>query len=167
MVVQREVVPKVKALQGQKSISSDKLYLVLQQMVTMLSQDLSWMQALTAKQTFCWSIVASCCVKIPVTVDQFHLYGCIMACLGCIYNSYCNGKNLPEDKCMLFAEEVSQEITNVRKYEYTAVFSMSPSIVLCGILYGLIKYRVVLHLGPISEMSISDLQYTNDVTFGL
>ena len=90
-----------------------------------------------------------------------------MACLGCIYNSYCNGKNLPEDKCMLFAEEVSQEITNVRKYEYTAVFSMSPSIVLCGILYGLIKYRVVLHLGPISEMSISDLQYTNDVTFRL
>ena len=126
------MIPEVKALQGQKSVPSDKLYFVLQQIVTMLSQDLSWMQALTTKQSFCWGIVASCCVKIPVAVEQLHLYECVITCLGRIYNSYCNGKNFPEAKCMVSAEELSQEITstlseNIRKYESIVMFSMSSS----------------------------------------
>lgn len=123
-VVQREVVPEIKALQGEKTISSP-MYSVLHVTVTTLCKDLSWLQALTTKQRFCWGIIASCCGKIPVAKEQFdwvHQYKFLITHLGYIYNSYCAGKKLPEEKCLLSTESFPQEIAHspsedIRKYE--------------------------------------------------
>ena len=123
-VVQREVVPEIKALQGEKTISSP-MYGVLHVTVTTLCKDLSWLQALTTKQRFCWGIIASCCGKIPVAKEQFdwiHSYKFLITHLGYIYTSYCAGKKLPEQKCLLSAESFPQEIAHspsedIKKYE--------------------------------------------------
>lgn len=128
-VVQREVVPEFKALQGQKSMSSGPLDSVLNETVTALSSDLTWMQALTTKQQLHWGIVASCCGKILITKDHLdwvHLYESATECLGSIYNSYCKRKNLQGDKCLLSADELPKEIAqspseSVKKYEHTVM----------------------------------------------
>ena len=122
-VVRREVVPEIKDLQGEKSISSP-MYGVLHVTVTTLCRDLSWLQILTTKQRFCWGIIASCCERIPVAKEQFvwvNLYKFVITHLGYIYNSYCAGKKLPEEKCLLSAEGFPQEIAyspseDVRRY---------------------------------------------------
>ena len=124
-VVQREVVPEFKDLQGEKSISSRPLDSMLHETVAKLCNDLSWMQALTTKQQFCWGIIASCCGKIPINKEHFgwvHLYGSVVRRLGCIYNSYCKGNKLPEDKCLLSADGFPKEIAHspsesIRKYD--------------------------------------------------
>ena len=108
-------------LEGEKFISSP----VLQDMVTMLSQDLSWLQSLTPKQSFCWGIVASCCEKIPVTMRQIgwvHSYNFVITLLGHIYNFYCKGKNLPENESLLSANNLPDEIAHspsdsIRRYD--------------------------------------------------
>lgn len=108
-------------LEGEKFISSP----VLQDMVTMLSQDLSWLQSLTAKQSFCWGIVASCCEKIPVTKRQIgwvHSYNLVITHLGHIYNFYCKGKNLLENESLLSANNLPDEIAHspsdgIRRYD--------------------------------------------------
>lgn len=94
-VVQIKVVPELK-LPGEKYISSSPLYSALHEIVTTLSKDLSWLQALTTKQRFCWAIVASCCEKLTSTTKQIEWYTSFLVCLGRIYNSYWN--NLPEKK---------------------------------------------------------------------
>ena len=122
-VVRREVVPEIKDLQGEKTIPSP-LYGVLHVTVTTLCRDLSWLQTLTTEQQFCWGIIASCCEKIPVAKEQFawvHLYKYLITHLGYIYNSYCAGKKLPEEKCLLSAECFPNEIAyspsaDIRRY---------------------------------------------------
>ena len=122
-VVQREVVPEVKDLQGQTTIPSP-LYGVLHVAVTTLCRDLSWLQALTTKQRFCWDFIASCCKKIPVAKEQFdwvRSYKYLITHLGYIYDSYRAGKKLPEEKCLLSAEGFPNEIAcspseDIRRY---------------------------------------------------
>ena len=126
-VVQREVVPEFKALQGQKSMSSGPLDSVLHETITALCSDLTWMQALTTKQQLRWGIVASCCGKILITkehLDWVHLYEFAIECLGSIYNSYCKRKKLQEDRCLLSADGLPKEIAHspsesIKKYEHT------------------------------------------------
>ena len=121
-VVLREVVPEVKDLQ--RDTISSPFYGVLHVTVTTLCKDLSWLKALTPKQRFCWGIIASCCGKIPVTKEQFdwvQSYRFVITHLGYIYNSYCAGKKLPEEKRLLLAEGFSNEITyipseDIRRY---------------------------------------------------
>ena len=92
--------------------------------VTTLCKDLSWLKALTPKQQFCWGIIASCCGKIPVTKEQFdwvYSYKYLITHLGYIYNSYCAGKMLSEEKSLLSAEGFSNEIAyspseDIRRY---------------------------------------------------
>ena len=120
-VVQREVVPEIK----EDQFKNGPLCSVLREVVTTLSDDLSWLQATTIKQNFYWGIVASCCEKIPITTknfEWFHLYESVITCLGSIYNSYCTEKNLPEYKCLLSAKEFPQEVAHspsedIKKYE--------------------------------------------------
>ena len=127
MVVQREVVPEFKALQGNMFVTSSPLYSVLHMTVGTLAQDLSWLQALTMKQDFYWGIIASCCEKILVTEEKLEWvdsYESVIACLGGIYISYCEKKKLPKDNCLLCAEVYPQEIAqnpsgHIRKYELT------------------------------------------------
>ena len=117
-VVQRQVVPDFKALQRQQFISSSPLYSVLQNLVAILSQDLSWLQALNTKQNFRWGIIASCCEKIPISekrLEWVHLYEPAIVCLGGIYNSYFKWKELPVNKCLL----KHSPSDNIEKYELT------------------------------------------------
>lgn len=123
-VVRKEVVSEFKNLEGEKTIPSP-LYGVLHVTVTTLCKDISWLQTLTTKQWFCWGIVASCCEKIPVAKEQFdwiRLYKFLITHLGYIYNSYCVGKKVLEDKCLLLPEGFPKEIAHIssediRKYK--------------------------------------------------
>ena len=122
-VVQREVTSEIKNL-TEATIPSP-LYNVLHVAVATLCRDLSWLQTLTTKQRFCWAIIASFCKKIPVYKDQLdwvNLYNYLVTHLGYIYKSYCAGKKLPEEKCLLPAEGFPQEIVHspsedIRKYK--------------------------------------------------
>ena len=129
-VIQKEVIPELRSLQGQNFLSSPQLKSLLDWIVTTLCEDpASSLQALTAKQQFCWGIVACCCGKIPIAKDQLEwvdLYGFIIQHLGSIYSSYCKRKKLPKDKLLLSAESLPHEIThstseNIRKYEPTVM----------------------------------------------
>ena len=117
------MVPEIKVLQGEKNISSP-YYGVLDVTVTTLCRDLSWLQTLTTKQRFCWGIIASYCRKIPIAKEQFdwvHSYKYLITHLGYIYSSYCAGKKLSEEKCLLSAEGFPNEIVHspsedIRRY---------------------------------------------------
>ena len=132
-VIQMEIVPERKSLQEEK-FSSSPLYSVLWEIVIMLGRDISWLQSLTTKQNFCWGIIASCYEKIPITKQQFEwvqLYESVIACVGGIYYSCYNYKQLQEEKCLLSADGFPQEITvipsdNIRKYEFTLMYIILP-----------------------------------------
>lgn len=110
--------------------SSHSPYSVLKGIVATLCRDLSWLRAPTLKQNFHWGIVASCCEKIPITTKNLkwvHLCDSITS-LGSIYNCYCKEKKLPEEKCLLSAEKLPQDIVhseNIKKYMF-AVTRISP-----------------------------------------
>ena len=121
MVVEKEVVPDFQTLQ-EESIYTSPMYSALHLIVTTLCTDFTWLQAPSIKQKFCWSIVTSCCDKIPITKEHFiwaYLYNTAITCLAGIY---CNSKGKPK-----FAEGCSQDIahgsSDIRKYE---------SIVMCS-----------------------------------
>ena len=100
----QEVVPEIKALQGSKAVVDNNLLVVLNIVVDTLCQDLSWLQALTTRQRFCWGIVACCCSKIPISSDHFewtHTFSYIISQLGHIFHAYCSSKDLPEDERVL------------------------------------------------------------------
>ena len=125
-IIQMEMVPESKVLQEEKFTTS-LLCTVLQEIVTMLGRDISWLQFLTTKQNFCWGIIASCYEKITITKEQFEwvqLYESLITCVGEIYHLCYNNKQLQEEKCLLSADGFPQEITlipsdNIRKYELT------------------------------------------------
>ena len=100
----QEVVPEIKALQGSKAVADNNLHPVLHFAVNTLRKDLTWLQALTTRQRFCWGIVANCCSKIPISSDQFDWadsYSYVISQLGQIFYSYCSSKQLPEDERVL------------------------------------------------------------------
>ena len=119
-VVQRAVVQR-EVISGFKDVFSP-LHSVLDLTVTPLCKDLSWLQSPTKKQSFCWGIVASFCQSFPIAKKRFewvHSYAPVITCLGSIYMSYCMWKKLPEDKCLLSADEYPQEIVHsehIKKY---------------------------------------------------
>ena len=114
-VVQRAVVQR-EVISGFKDVEKfSPLYSVLKLTVTPLCKDLSWLQSPTTKQSFCWGVVASFCQSFPITNKHFewiHSYASVITCLGSIYMSYCKWKKLPEDKCLLSADEYPQEIVH-------------------------------------------------------
>lgn len=101
----QEVVPEFRALQGsQETDLNPDLLSVAQLTINTLIKDLSWLQALTTKQRFCWGIVGSLCAKIPISSDQFEWvlsYSYLITQLGFIYNAYCTGMRLAENERML------------------------------------------------------------------
>lgn len=120
-----EMVPERKVLQ-EENFTTSPLYTVLWEIVTMLGRDISWLQSLTTKQNFCWGIIASCYEKIPITNEQFEwvqLYESVITCVGGIYYSCYNYKQLQEKKCLLFADGFPRDHTIpsdiIRKYELT------------------------------------------------
>ena len=105
-VLQREVIPEFKVLKDIDSDAAENFRFVLQEAVGHLCKDLDWLQALTTKQKFCWGIVAACCSKIFVSIENFewvHSYDKVMVKLGRIYFTYCNGKKLADEKKIITA----------------------------------------------------------------
>ena len=114
------------------------MYSVLQLIVTTLCKDFSWLQALSIKQQFCWSIVTSCCGKILITKEHFYLYNSAITCLAGVCNSYCKWKG--KIRHPFSTEGYPQDIAhgpsdNIRKYEPT-VMCNTYSWLLCTFIDG-------------------------------
>ena len=113
-VVQKEVVPEFKTLQGKEALTSTMLNEVLKISVTELCRNLSWLTSLTAKQGFCWGIVATCCAKITLTADSFdwvHDYQFLISQLGHVYKAYCNGEGIRGEDEKLLKDQLPPNIT--------------------------------------------------------
>ena len=115
-VVHKAVVPEVKMLQGEESLSDASVKDVLTKSVTELCTNLNWLTSLTPKQGFCWGIVAACSAKIPVRVDSLlwlQDYNYLMNQLCHIYKAYCSAMNLQGAGQTLLKDEFP---ANVRQY---------------------------------------------------
>ena len=103
-------------------------------MVTSLSQDLSWLQTLTTRQSFYWGIIATCCEKIPITEKHFdwvYLYESAIRNLGLIYNSYCKEKELRPDKCLLSTDgfpQLSAHSKHIIKYDLNILHRLTIAV---------------------------------------
>ncbi len=95
-VVCQEVIPDFKVLQDLESNTgktSQTFKKVIKHSVDHLK--LCSSQDLTAKQTFCWGLVASSSSHVHVTDDNFewlHNYSYVISELGKLFNTYCDGK---------------------------------------------------------------------------
>ena len=79
---------------------------VLKHCVAYLCKDLGWLQALSAKQAFCWGLVTPYCSRIHVVPDHFewlHTYIYVITELSKIFITYCTTKEVSEDS----SEDVS------------------------------------------------------------
>jgi len=113
-VVQTEVVPEFKTLQGRDALTNSTLNEVLQISIAELCTNLSWLTSLTAKQGFCWGIVATCCAKITLTADSFdwfHDYQFLISQLGHVYKTYCNGEGIRGEDEKLLKDQLPPNIT--------------------------------------------------------
>ena len=113
-VVQKEVVPEFKTLQGEEALSSSTLKDILTKSVTKLCKKLDWLTSLTPKQCFCWGIVATCCTKIPIKADSFswiHDYEFLIHRLCHIYKAYCNGKAIRGEEDKVLKDELPVTVT--------------------------------------------------------
>ena len=116
-VLQKEVVPEFKMLQGEVSIPDTTVRNVLTKSVTELCRNLNWLTSLTPKQGFCWGIVATCSAKIPVRVDSLlwlQDYDYLINQLCHIYKAYCNGLELRGEDERRLKDELP---ANVRCYD--------------------------------------------------
>ncbi len=106
LVLHQEVIPEFKTLQDLESTTGPSRIFkaIIKYSIDYLCKSLSWLQALTAKQSFCWGLVASCSTRIRVTSDNFdwlHNYSYIISELSKLFNTYCTGKKLSEDQSIL------------------------------------------------------------------
>lgn len=114
-VLQKEVVPEFKTLQGEQSLSNATVKDVLTKSVTELCKNLNWLTSLTPKQGFCWGIVATCSSKVPVKADSFDWiqdYDYLMNQLCHIYKAYCNGQGMRGEEEKLLKDELAPNITH-------------------------------------------------------
>ena len=120
-VLQKEVVPEFKILQGEMSVSDPIVKDVLTRSVTELCRNLNWLTALSPKQGFYWGIVATFSSKIPVTVDSFSWiqdYDYLINQLCHIYKSYCNGQGIRGQEEKLLQDQLPPTIihcNNIRR----------------------------------------------------
>ena len=116
-VLQKEVVPKLKMLQGKESLSDATVKGVLTKSVTELCKNLNWLTSLSPKQGFCWGIVATCSSKIPVREDSLlwlQDYDYLINQLCHVYKAYCNGQELRGEEERLLKDELP---ANVKHYD--------------------------------------------------
>lgn len=112
-VLQKEVIPEFKVLQGLDTAIGADFQAVLQTAVNTLCKNLSWARSLSTKQKFCWGLVASCCSKINIgkdSLDWVHSYDKVLRQVGYIFNVYCTGRKLTESKSIIiehFPEEIA------------------------------------------------------------
>ena len=85
-------------------MTNSSLRSVLHMTVNFLALDLSWLTAVTMKQRFCWGFVATCCSKVPISVDSLdwiHTYYYLISQLGTIYSAYCKAQMVSESYQLL------------------------------------------------------------------
>lgn len=98
-----EVVPELKTTHHEGVDNNFRT--LLNKSVHLLKYNLNWLTTLSAKQRFCWGILATCCSKISISTQNFnwvHLYTSIFSNdmkLGVVFCTYCTGKSLPTDQC--------------------------------------------------------------------
>ena len=112
-MLQQEVIPEFKVLQGIDTPAGASFQAVLQGAVNTLIKDLSWAKSLSTKQKFCWGLVVACCSKINIsrdTLDWVHSYSKVLRRVGYVFSVYCSGRKLTENKCVIienFPEEIA------------------------------------------------------------
>ena len=106
-VLHEEVIPGFKALQTLESntnTTSRIFKATLMLCTSILTKELSWVSSHSAKDSFCWGLVVSCCSHIHVTREQFdwvHSYLDVITELGGIFGFYCSKKNLTESQRLI------------------------------------------------------------------
>ena len=131
-ILHQEVIPEFKALQELESNSARNFRAVLKYSIDYLRRDLGWLQALTAKQAFCWGLVTSCCSRVRVVPDHFewlHNYSYVISELSKIFNAYCTGKKLSEEESVIvnvFPEDVElNHSDDVKRSVYSPYMSVA------------------------------------------
>ena len=116
-VLQKEVVPEFKILQGEESLPNVAVQEILKSSVTELCRTLDWLTSLSPKQGFCWGIIATFCSKIPVKVESLGWiqdYDYLLSQLCHIYKAYCNGREIRGEEEKRLKEELP---VDVRHYD--------------------------------------------------
>lgn len=80
---------------------------LLRKSVEQLKNDLSWLRNFSAKHSFCWKILSTCCSNITVSKDSFdwvhHYFISKDLNLGLVFNNYCTCKLIPSDLRLIIA----------------------------------------------------------------
>lgn len=123
-VLQKEVVPEFKILQGEESLSNAAVQGILKSSVTELCRNLNWLTSLSPKQGLCWGIVATFCSKIPVKVESLNWiqdYEYLLHQLCHIYKAYCNGQGIRGEEQRRLKEDLPLDVRHypdIRTYVY-------------------------------------------------
>ena len=115
----QELIPELRALphQGDEKNINPKLMNVLTASLTTLCKKVSWFNAHSPHQQFCWGVVATCSSKIPVSSERFdwiHSYVFVIRQLGKMFTTYCIARKL-DPHCILswhFPQEISTSASN-------------------------------------------------------
>ena len=100
----------------------------------------SWPPSLSARQSFCWGLVASCCSHIHINkenLDWLKNNSYIISELSRIFNDYCTRKRLTSEQCVIIQdlpEDISRHSSNdVKRYLYLhqllCMYILTPIIV--------------------------------------
>ena len=114
-VLQKEVVPELKILQGEESLSNEAVSAILTESVKELFKDISWLSGLSPRQGFCWGIVAAFCSKIPINAEDLGWiqdYDFTISHLCHIYKAYCNTMGLRGEDERRLKDQLPPSITH-------------------------------------------------------
>ena len=106
-VLYQEVIPEFNILQDLECntrTTSQTFRDIMKCSIDYLCKSHNWLQALTAKQTFCWGLVASSSSRVHVTAENFewlHNYSYVISELGKLFNTYCTRKKLSENQSVI------------------------------------------------------------------
>ena len=120
------MIPDSKALQriGLTGLDGADFRSLLQQSTELLRTS-SWSPSLSARQSFCWGLVASCCSHIHITKENLYRlknYSYVISELSKIFNAYCTRKKLAskQTECLIvqdLPEDISGHSSNdVKRY---------------------------------------------------
>ena len=105
--MQQEVLPEFKIIEKLRTKSGDSeeyFKNTLKMSVENLCTISDWGQPPSAKQTFCWGLVTSCCSRIHVDRDHFewlYKYSYVIHELLKVFRHYCTGRSLSQEDIII------------------------------------------------------------------
>ncbi len=86
---------------------------LLKNCVSTICSGLDSLHDLSSKLTFCWGVVGSCCLKMPLTenLEWLSIYYSLIDQLGRIYSVYQSKQEDAETKSILTEDSMSTEVT--------------------------------------------------------